>query len=317
MIVVDQPPRKSGRRHARIAFALAHGQRRTVRVGNRIDERADETLLGQLPDIAVAEQPRVLGDELLPHDAGDAADDRKARGQPIVPGRHVTLPAAPHQREAAPHQKAAAGMLRVSPVRRAVEPRHDRLVAAIGHVEDETAVAAIEIERLQDPEVALILDVALSVARGPIEVDDPGIQGVRRIEFAEYRAVQPLIRADSTEFRAAEHGLLPLGHLDPHADAHVVLRPGIDRSLAWIFQTIQRGDSHEMGRLVKSAPGQFNKVCGASAASSANAAGFARPKSAPSRTFPLPRMSAQSTRRRATVRDARVLPKQSSGRQRA
>jgi hypothetical protein len=67
-----------------------------------------------------------------------------------------------------------AGMLRVSTVRRSVEPRHDRLVAAIGNVAYEAPIAAIEIERLQDPEVALIFDIAVGVARCPIEVDDLG-----------------------------------------------------------------------------------------------------------------------------------------------
>src|ERR1700732_1802647 len=97
-------------------------------------------------------------------------------------------------------------MLGVSTVRRTVEPRHDRLVAAIGHVVYEAPIAAM-IERLQDPEVALILHVAVRVARGPIEVDDPDIQGKCRIEFAEYRAVQPFIRPDGAEFRAAKQGL--------------------------------------------------------------------------------------------------------------
>src|ERR1700686_1345799 len=80
--------------------------------------------------------------------------------------------------------------------------------------------------RRQDPEVALILDVALRVARGPIEVDDPDIQAMCRIEFAEYRAVQPFIRPDGAEYRAAKHRPFPLGHLDPPhaANVHVVLR---------------------------------------------------------------------------------------------
>src|SRR5437762_6888284 len=47
-----------------------------------------------------------------------------------------------------------------------------------------------------------------------------------RIEFAEHRAVQPLIGPHGTEFRAAEHGSFPLGYLDPlyaAASAHDVL----------------------------------------------------------------------------------------------
>src|SRR4051794_16371287 len=117
-------------------------------------------------------------------------------------------------------------MLRVPAVRRTVEPRHDRLVAAIGHVIDEAPVAAIEMDRLQDPEVALILDVALRIARGPVEVEDPRIQRMRRIELSEYGAVTALIGADGTEFRAAEHGTFPFRHLDLKyaAAAHAVLR---------------------------------------------------------------------------------------------
>ena len=80
----------------------------------------------------------------------------------------------------------------------------------------------------QDTEVALILDITVRVARGPIEVDDPGIQGMCRIEFAEYRAVQPFIRADGAEFRAIKHSPFLLGHLDPPhaANAHVTLPTG-------------------------------------------------------------------------------------------
>ena len=228
MPVVDEAPCKTGRRDARVGLALPHRQCRPVGVGNRIDEGADEALLRQLLDVGVAEQPGVLGDELLPHHAGDAGDDRKARRQAIVARRHVALPAAPHQREAATHQKAVAGMLGVPAVGRTVEPRHDRLVAAIGHVVDEAPIPAIEIERLQDPKVAPILDIAVRVARGPIEIDDAGIQRVCRIEFAEYCAVQALIGPDGAEFRAAEHGAFPLGHLDPPhaATAHAVLPSG-------------------------------------------------------------------------------------------
>ena len=59
MAVVDQAPGKTGRRDARIGLALPHRQRRPVRVGNRIDQRADEALLRQLLDVGVAEQPGV------------------------------------------------------------------------------------------------------------------------------------------------------------------------------------------------------------------------------------------------------------------
>jgi hypothetical protein len=239
MPVVDQAPGETSRRDARVGLALPHRQGRPIGVGNRIDESADEALLRQLLDVVVAEQAGVLGDELLAHHAGNAGDDRKACRQSVVAGGHIALPAAPHQREAAPHQKAVAGMLGVPAVQRPVEPRHDRLVSTIGHVVDEAPVAAIEVEGLQDPKVAPILDVASRIARDPIEIDDPGIQGMHRIEFAEYRAVQALIGTDGAEFRAAEHETLPLGHLDPlrAANAHAVpqTEPAIGDSLTtWV-----------------------------------------------------------------------------------
>jgi hypothetical protein len=46
-----------------------------------------------------------------------------------------SVPASPHERESAAKQEAVAGVLGVPTGRRAVEPRHDQLVAAIGHVD--------------------------------------------------------------------------------------------------------------------------------------------------------------------------------------
>ena len=65
------------------------------------------------------------------------------------------------------HQEAVAGVLRMAALRRAVQPRHDRLVAAIGHVVHQAPIAALEIERLQNAEVTLVLDIAAGIARAP------------------------------------------------------------------------------------------------------------------------------------------------------
>jgi hypothetical protein len=184
--VIDQTPREARRRNARIGLALPHRQHRAGRVGDRMDQRADEARLGQLLDVTVAQQPSGLGDELLPHHAGETRDGGQARSQAVRTRRHVTLPATPHHRESAPHQEAVAGVLGVPAVRRAVEPWHDRLVAAIGHVVHEATIAAIEVQWLQDTEVALILDITVRIARGSVEVDDPRIQAMCRVEFPEY-----------------------------------------------------------------------------------------------------------------------------------
>src|SRR6516162_335246 len=110
MAVVDQTPRETRRRDARIGLALPHRQRRTGRIGDRIDQRADEPFFRQLLDVAVAEQPGGLGDELFPHHPSDTRDGGKARRQAVGTRRHVTLPATPYYREAQPHQEAVAGV---------------------------------------------------------------------------------------------------------------------------------------------------------------------------------------------------------------
>ena len=195
-------------------------------IGDRIDQRADEAIFGHLLDVAVAEQAGCLRDELLANHAGDAFDDREPCGQTIIAGGHVSLPPAPHQREAAVHQEAVAGTLRMSAFRRAVQSRHDRLVAAVGHVIHQPAIAAREIERLQNAELALVLDIAARIARRLVEIDDAGVLRMRRIKLAECCAVQPLIGPDRTELSTVEHRRFAFGDLDPlHTAAitHVVL----------------------------------------------------------------------------------------------
>src|SRR6516225_2081166 len=115
-------------------------------------------------------------------------------------------------------------------VRRAVEPRHDRLVAAIGHVVHQATIATVEVERFQNAKVAVILDVTARIANGAVKVDDTGIQGMCRIKFAEHCSMQPLIVSHTGEFRTLEHRALPFGDLNPlHATSniHGVLRANL------------------------------------------------------------------------------------------
>jgi hypothetical protein len=107
--------RSSTRRHARPGGVTRGSASRSPpsashRQGRQPDRpayrrSAPRTLL----DVVVTEQPGGLGDELLPHHAGDAGDCRKARSQAIGARPHVTLLAAPHQRKSAGHQQAVAG----------------------------------------------------------------------------------------------------------------------------------------------------------------------------------------------------------------
>ena len=92
-------------------------------------------------------------------------------------------------------------------VRRTVEPRHDRLVAAIGYIVHQATIAAIEVERFQNAEVAVILDVTARIAGSLVKVDDTGIQAMSRIEFTEHCAMQPLIVSHTSEFHTPNTGL--------------------------------------------------------------------------------------------------------------
>jgi hypothetical protein len=108
----------------------------------------------------------------------------------------------------------------------AVQPRHDRLVAAIGHVVNQPAIAASNVERLQYAELRLMFDHAAPIARRLVEIDDAAIQRMRRVELAERRAVQPLIGADRGELGTIENRGFPLSDFDPPyaaAIAHRVL----------------------------------------------------------------------------------------------
>jgi hypothetical protein len=62
-------------------------------------------------------------------------------------------------------------------------------------------------------------------------MDEPGIQEMHRSERAAYIAGQALIGSDGTESRAAKHGTLPLGYLDPSHAAVLRTEPAIGGSL--------------------------------------------------------------------------------------
>ena len=113
-------------------------------------------------------------------------------------------------------------MLGVPAVRRTVEPRHDRLVAAIGYIVHQATIATVEIERFQNAEVAVILDVTARIAGSLVKVDDTGIQAMSRIEFAEHCAMQALIVSHTSEFHTPEHRAFPFGDLNsPHATPRI------------------------------------------------------------------------------------------------
>ena len=154
---------------------------------------------GMVREEFIAEATGLLGDELLAYHAGDAGDDRKVRDQAIVARRHVALPGAPHQGVAAAHQETVAGVPRMAALRRAVQPRHDQLVAAVGHIVHQPAVAACRIARPQDAEFGPVFDQAVRVARRAVEVDDAAIERMVRVDLARRAPGEVLVRPGRAE----------------------------------------------------------------------------------------------------------------------
>src|SRR3546814_19025450 len=78
-------------------------------------------------------------------------------------------------RIAAPHQVAVAGVLqrdRVVGADGVVEELQHPLVAAVAVVEEHPAVAAAEVQRLQQAEIGGVRDQPVGIARRLVEVDD-------------------------------------------------------------------------------------------------------------------------------------------------
>jgi len=79
----------------------------------------------------------------------------ETRDQTIVARRHVALHAL-HTRVNPLRIRKPLPAVSDGHLGRAIQPRHDRLIAAIGHVVNQHAVAARKINRLQNAEFALV-----------------------------------------------------------------------------------------------------------------------------------------------------------------
>ena len=95
-------------------------------------------------------------------------------------------------------------------LRRVVEKTQDALAAAVGCVEENHAVAARQVGRLQDKKITRILDSAAAVARRFVEIDDNTVQPIFRIYLAIQFAGEFFIGAGDGEFVAAGERLSSL-----------------------------------------------------------------------------------------------------------
>jgi hypothetical protein len=99
---------------------------------------------------------------------------------------NVVLPAEPDQREPVAHQKAVAqvgGRHRVAaPGGTPVEITHHRLATPVGDLHQGGTVAPPRIDRAQDVEIGRVLHPAVLAPGRLVQIDDPCISRVGRIE---------------------------------------------------------------------------------------------------------------------------------------
>ena len=159
----------------------------------------------------------MIEDEFFARKTGGLRDNWRRECQPASARSDVALPAAPHQRVAPSHQEPVAGVLcgrRIVAAGRAVELDQRPQVSAIVDVVEQRAVAFGEIGRLEDQEVGRVFDLAARIARRALDVDDAGIERMRRVELAVETANHLLVRTDLTERLAGSKRFLPRD-LDP------------------------------------------------------------------------------------------------------
>jgi hypothetical protein len=173
-----------------------------------------------------------VGDVLDPHNPGQRsvmfAGDRQVEQHPPVPRQEIALPGEPDHRIAAAHQKAVSGMcqgVRIVRGRSVVEELQHPLVAAVAVVEEQTAVGARRIDRLQDREVAGEMNEPGGIGRGLVEILDAALCLSPGVDSEMRAPDEPFIRPDRAELvtlgeRAAlgDRQFYPVGHFHAFLD---------------------------------------------------------------------------------------------------
>src|SRR5207247_3289662 len=101
--------------------------------------------------------------------------------------REIALPAGPDDGVTLAHKKTVAGVFQsrwVVIFRSVVEKHEDALAAPVGRVVKDLAVAATQIDRLQDEDVGRILHPASGIFRRLVQIDDHLIKRASRIELS-------------------------------------------------------------------------------------------------------------------------------------
>ena len=126
---------------------------------------------------------------------------RRVQSDQSGSGRHVGLPTAPDYGVTPAHQVAVAGFQWRGGVigsGNAVQAEGG-LAATIHHVEQNAAVAPVDVHRLEHGKVCRKLHAAGRIARRKFQVSDPLIAGVQRVHRVMGRAFQKFVCAHVAE----------------------------------------------------------------------------------------------------------------------
>ena len=217
---VGEAPARSRNHLALRDRLVAHGHH--VLDGVRVEHRVRLV-------VAIGERRRVralVEDEVAAHESGDApavvGGDRHLHAHRAGPLGDVPLPSHPEQGEALAHQCTVAEFrvgLRIGRTGRFLKRREHALAAAVADLVEQPAVAARRIDRLEHVEVGARLDLAGSISRRELQVDDHLVARQIRIEPEVDLADELFVRTRGAEGAAVEHDLAALD-AQPH-DARV------------------------------------------------------------------------------------------------
>jgi len=110
--------------------------------------------------------------------------------------RHIVLPTAPDHGVALAHQKAIA---RFHAADRTVKIRQHGGIAAIDDIQEQSVVPMLERCRLEYADIGPAPHQAMRIPWGELQVSDPGVAEMVRVDSEVHRTIQLFVWADVTK----------------------------------------------------------------------------------------------------------------------
>jgi hypothetical protein len=118
-------------------------------------------------------------------------------------GRHIVLPAAPDYSIALAHEKA---ITRFHAADRTVKIRQHGRIAAIDDIQEQPVVSVLKRNGLEYADIRRATHQAMCIPRGEVQVSDPDVAGMVRVDSEVHRAIQLFVWADITKGYALRKG---------------------------------------------------------------------------------------------------------------